>query len=132
LASVDDATARDLEDAAAGFGMDALIEVHDEAEVERALHLRSRLIGINNRDLKTFKTTLATSERLAPLIPRDRIIVGESGINAPTDLARLARAGISTFLVGESLMRQTDVAAATRALLAREPAQRAPAAEWVP
>jgi len=129
MAAVDDAAARDLEVAAADLGMDALIEVHDEAEVERALRLRSRLIGINNRDLKTFKTTLATSERLAPMIPRDRIVIGESGINAPADLARLARVGISTFLVGESLMRQADVAAATRALLAREPAQRAPAAE---
>jgi indole-3-glycerol phosphate synthase len=129
MAAVDDAAAGEIEDAAASFGMDALIEVHDETEVERALRLRSRLIGINNRDLKTFKTTLATSERLAPMIPRDRIVVGESGINAPADLARLAGIGISTFLVGESLMRQTDVAAATRALLAREPAQRAPAAE---
>jgi indole-3-glycerol phosphate synthase len=129
MAAVDDAAARDLEVAAADLGVDALIEVHDEAEVERALRLRSRLIGINNRDLKTFKTTLATSERLAPMIPRDRIVIGESGINAPADLARLARVGISTFLVGESLMRRADVAAATRALLAREPAQRAPAAE---
>jgi indole-3-glycerol phosphate synthase len=129
MAAVDDAAARDLEVAAADLGVDALIEVHDEAEVERALRLRSRLIGINNRDLKTFKTTLATSERLAPTIPRDRIVIGESGINAPADLARLARVGISTFLVGESLMRRADVAAATRALLAREPAQRAPAAE---
>src|SRR5262249_59813388 len=94
LASVDDATARNLEDAAANFGMDALIEVHDEAEVERALRLRSRLIGINNRDLKTFKTTLATSERLAPLIPRDRIIVGASGLNSPADLARPSPVGI--------------------------------------
>jgi indole-3-glycerol phosphate synthase len=129
MAAIDDAAAKDVEDAAVDLGMDVLIEVHDEAELERALRLRSRLIGINNRDLKTFKTTLATSERLAPMIPRDRIVIGESGINSPADLARLARVGILTFLVGESLMRQPDVAAATRALLAREAGRRAPAAE---
>ena len=123
MAAVDDHVARDLEDAAHGFGLDVLLEVHDEAELDRALRLRSRLIGINNRDLRTFDTTLETSERLAEMIPPERIVVGESGIEKPADLARLEKAGVSAFLVGESLMRQKDVSAATKALLARNPAR---------
>jgi indole-3-glycerol phosphate synthase len=122
MAAVDDACAADLEAAAFALGMDVLVEVHDEEELTRALRLKSRLIGINNRNLKTFETTLATSERLAALVPRGHVVVAESGIFAPDDLTRLAKAGISTFLVGESLMRQNDVAAATRALIARSPA----------
>jgi len=121
MAAVDDAAAKAIEDAAFANGMDVLLEVHQEDELQRALRLKSRLIGINNRDLRTFKTSLAVSEHLAPKIPRERIVVAESGLNTPADLARLARIGIATFLVGESLMRQADVTAATRALLARTP-----------
>ena len=119
MAAVDDTRAVELEAAALALGMDALIEVHDEDELDRALRLKSRLLGINNRNLKTFETTLTTCERLAGRVPAGRVIVGESGIFTSADLARLAKSGISTFLVGESLMRQRDVAAATRSLLAR-------------
>jgi indole-3-glycerol phosphate synthase len=125
MAAVDDAAAKAIEDAAFANGMDVLLEVHQENELQRALTLESRLIGINNRDLRTFKTSLAVSELLAPKIPRERIVVAESGLNTPADFARLARIGISTFLVGESLMRQADVTAATRALLARTPGRAA-------
>jgi indole-3-glycerol phosphate synthase len=122
MAAVDDGAAAELEASAFTLGIDVLVEVHDEPELERALRLKSRLLGINNRNLRTFETTLATAERLARLIPAGYVVVGESGIFVPDDLARLAKAGISTFLVGESLMRQADVAAATHALLARNAA----------
>jgi len=121
MAAVSDVDAMAIEDAAFANGMDVLVEVHQEDELERALKLRSRLIGINNRDLRSFRTSLAVCEHLAPKIPRERIVVAESGINTPADVARLKAAGVSAILVGESLMRQADVTAATRALLAREP-----------
>ncbi len=119
MAGVDDSLARDLADAARSYDMDAIVEVHDEAELDRALELPCRLIGINNRDLRTFHTDLATCERLAPRVPKDRIVIGESGIFTPEDVARLSRSDIDTILVGESLMRQTDVASATSHLLSR-------------
>ena len=119
MASVTFNQAREIEGCAIGWGMDVLIEIHDEAELEQALKLRSPLIGINNRDLHTFETSLETTERLAPMVPPDRIVVAESGIATPADIARLTDAGARAFLVGESLMRQDDVTAATRTLLRR-------------
>jgi indole-3-glycerol phosphate synthase len=117
MAMVDDACAAELEAAAFDYGMDVLIEVHDEAELERALKLRSVLIGINNRNLHTFEVSLATTERLSKLVPHDQLLVAESGLFAADDLARLERSGAHTFLIGESLMRQSDVAGATAAIL---------------
>lgn len=119
MASLDDAQAAELEAAAFDLGMDVLIEVHDQAELDRAARLKSPLIGINNRNLHTFEVTLDTTRHLARRVPEDRLIVAESGLYTPDDLADLAQYGARCFLIGESLMRQDDVAAATRAILAR-------------
>jgi len=117
VAALDDGAMVEIERAAVEYGMDVLVEVHDRAEVERAALLQSRLIGVNNRDLRTFSTDLATTEALAPLAPEGSLLVGESGISRFEDCQRLSHAGVNSFLVGESLMRQRDVEAATRMLL---------------
>ena len=124
MAALEDSQAQELETAALEQGMDVLAEVHDAAELDRALRLKARLVGINNRDLKTLTVDLAVTEKLAPRVPKDRLVVAESGLYGPDDLARLHRVGASIFLVGESLMRQADVAAATRALLSNPATQR--------
>jgi indole-3-glycerol phosphate synthase len=118
MASVSDTQAQELEDAAFALGMDVLIEVHDAAELERAALLKSPMIGINNRNLHSFEVTLQTTRDLARRVPEDRMIISESGLFTPADLADVARFGARSFLIGESLMRQDDVEAATRALLA--------------
>jgi indole-3-glycerol phosphate synthase len=118
MASVSDAQAAELEDAAFAWGMDALIEVHERAELDRALELKSPLIGVNNRNLKTFETTLETTRELSKHVPKDRMLISESGLFTPADLADMAGFGARSFLIGESLMRQSDVTEATRTLLA--------------
>ncbi|PJF08752.1 indole-3-glycerol phosphate synthase TrpC [Pseudorhodobacter sp. MZDSW-24AT] len=119
MASLSDEQATELEDTALEWGMDVLVEVHDRAELDRAARLKSRLLGINNRSLHSFDVTLDTTRDLARRVPEDRLIVSESGLHTPADLADLAQYGARCFLIGESLMRQADVAAATRAILAR-------------
>ncbi|MFT6425863.1 MAG: indole-3-glycerol phosphate synthase, partial [Celeribacter sp.] len=118
MASVSDAQARELEEAAFAQGMDVLVEVHDEQELERALALKSPLLGVNNRNLKTFETSLDTTRRLSKMVPEGKLLVCESGLSNAADLAAMAPYGARTFLIGESLMRQDDVTAATRSLLA--------------
>ncbi len=117
MACLTDLQAREMEAYALGIGLDVLLEVHDEQELDRALKLKSPLIGVNNRNLKTLQIDLGTTERLAKLLPKDRVLIAESGLKTPADLARMAKSGAMRFLIGESLMREPDVEAATRALL---------------
>jgi indole-3-glycerol phosphate synthase len=123
MAALSDSQARELEATAHGRGLDVLVEVHNREELERALRLGTRLIGINNRDLKTLKTDIATTEQLAVLVPKEKRLVSESGLSKPEDLVRMHRAGVACFLIGEALMRQSDVAAATAKILSKEPVQ---------
>ena len=122
MAVLDDAKAEAFRDLAGEWGMDVLVEVHSEQELERALRLKPEMIGINNRDLKTFEVDLGTTERLAVQVPANILVVSESGLGGPADLARMTQSGVTTFLIGESLMRENDVAAATRSLLQPETA----------
>jgi indole-3-glycerol phosphate synthase len=120
MAALDDRQARELAELARDLALDVLVEVHDAAELDRALRLETRLIGINNRNLKTLRVDLATTEELAPRLPADRLLVAESGLDSHQDLQRMAAVGARCFLVGEALMRQADVRAATAALLGLE------------
>ena len=122
MACLDDAVAAELARLARKWGMDVLVEVHDAAELERALKVDADLIGVNNRNLKTLAVDLATTEQLAPMVPKDRVLVAESGLGSPADLARMAKIGAQAFLIGESFMRQPDVEAAVRHMLVREAA----------
>ena len=122
MACLDDALAANLTSLAHKWGMDVLVEVHNAAELERALKIDADLIGVNNRNLKTLAVDLAVTEQLAPMVPKDRVLVAESGLGSPADLARMAKVGAKAFLIGESFMRQPDVEAAVRHMLVREAA----------